>query len=1025
MNKLTTFSVDTHAGAETIRMERFQTLEPGTYWRARDDVKLQDQRWKGHHEIIKAGTVLLLTAVDVYDAAAHTIRLAAHPSTGTGSHRMLVHDFVNAFEYAPDGEAVREAEMRAIHETVASLQSELLEGQRNPTIMATAIADGLTKWEAEKQRELNRDAAKPGEAPASTALTIADARGSLRTDIGFVLENRLTTQDVVAMRLLAEREATRAELTANWLTKRTEAIADTLRSLSPYFSEKAQVALARTSSVRQYAADLMKGIASLDLYTGKGVEVHVIAKGESAPRDEKLHLRQAKLFADCEFAAWADVHADWDYSSLPDFDRALQSNPDLRDQILPKPRMVVAMATRRKAADYERLSAYEAARRDVQNKVTFLLVRDGENIYRIYSGEPTHEGTPRLFPSKAEIDDVFTGFDGSALTFRDLEFTTAVEDHDRLALHYKRLLILMCGLDHRLQLFGQFYDPAEALQFLSLVFQQRHFVFLADDEPGTLIGTARPDVQTFIKQRNAQLRSGSRVLCYFPDLLDVETAPACMRRDGDYTRRYAQPMEKSAELVAYKDGHELCVDVPVERITGSDARFNARISLTKAHPERGGESGVICLDGVKAEMLEWYVCNRQARIGYISYIRLFKQAAARLRIEEAVEAPARAYLRETIANAQITETANIDGVMDASIVAWRCAQRGKPLPALSDKAALHGILDLVWAQEMSGDLLARALKWVEENALSPLRVTLTGKSRLAVYAEVPMEERDNTVMDWGWVRRYSLALSKSGLQCTSDRYEWLTTKPMPSETTLREWPAITPWVHKTPESCKPRALAEAKAKVEDGIAQYREHFTTPGAGLEPAFLARALRTMRRYQLAGKHKMVGECNLSVPIGVYLQERANDVHELRLLGMHAPLMKWLQHFANPAQREEIERAFLSVFERPANWAHFVEAPFRPELCRLFPQGDALRISDDSLSTDTLITQNGRKYTDRWTSQPLPLSDFVANVKAGGTEQYRKQKQGAARVAFAEALEGLSTEALNAFFPPAQDRTEAGAA
>lgn len=999
------------AGDTTNRMERFQTLEPGTYWRARDDVQFRLKHWKEYFETVKRGTVLLLSAVDVYDAAAHTVELAKHPSQGTGHHRMLVSDFLDAFEYAPDGEAVREAEMQAIHARVADLQDELLAGQRNPALMATAIADGINKWEADKQAELDRETAKTGQAPISVALTVASPGGALRTDIGFVLENRLTTQDVVAMRLIAEREAKKAELTANWLIKRTDAIASAISSLSPYLSEKAQVALARTSHVRQYAADLMKGIASLNLYTGKGVVIEVIATGESAPREEKLHLRQAKLFADCEFAAWADIDTNWDYRSLKDFDRALSSNASFRDQILPTPRMVVAMATRRQSASYEKLSAYEAAMRDVRNKITFLLIRDGGNIYRVYSAEPTHEGTPRLFPTKAEIDAVFKGLDGSDLTFRDLEFTEAVKDHAQLALHYKRLLILLCGLDHRESLFGHFYDPSEALQFLSLGFQERHFVFIADDEPQTLIGTERPPVQTFIKAQNAQLRSGSRVLCYFENLLDAETAPGCMRRDGDHVRHLAEPLAPSAQLIAYKDGHELCVDVPVQRCYGTDGRFNARVSLTKARPERGGVSGVLCLDGVKAQTLERYVFNRHARIGYVAYIRLFKEAAARLHREEAEEAPARAYLRTAIADANVTEAAKIDGLLDASIVAWRCAQRGRALPDVSDKSALHGILDQVWAQENSGDLLALALQWIAACGVRPLRVTLAGKTRLAVYTEVPEHERATAVMDWGWVRRYSLALTKGRLQATSDRIEWLTDKPVKSETTLREWPELSPWLHPMVEPCKPAVIANALAKVEEGVQTYRAHFKAAGAGLDPDFLAETLQTMRTLQLSRKRQAV-DVYLTVPIGTYMRAQYNKPDKLLLLGMNAPLVKWLQHFANAQQRAAIERAFLKVFMNPELSARFIAQPFTPYLCCMDPNGDALRISDSHGGTDTLIRDNGRKDVNVF-SQSLPFSSFVSNVRAGGTEAYQKSTGRPARVVFAQALSGLAGEQLDAFF------------
>lgn len=1013
MSNLTPIQPTTADDTNGHRMERFQTMEPGTYWRAKADTEVNSSTWKNHDNLVKAGTVLLLAAVDVYDAAAHTIVLAEHPSIGEGSIRMLVHDFLNAFEYAPDGEAVREREIAAIHARVAEIQHELQEGQRNPAIMAQAITSGLSKWEAEKQDELTREARNTGDHAPSTALVLSGVGGTMRTDIDFVLQNRLTTQDVVAMRLLAEREAVRAELTAKWMTTRTNEIASVLQSLAPFFAEKAQVALARTSSVRQYASELMKGIASLDLYTGKGVVIERIATGESAPREEKLHLRQAKLYADGELAAWADVDEDWDFYSLPAFDKALSTNAAFRDQILPKPRTVVAMATRRDRARYDGMNAFEAARRELRNKTTFLLIRDGENIYRVYSGEPTHEGTPRLFPTRAEIDQVFTGFDGSDLTFRDLEFTSAVADHERLALHYKRFLILLCGLDHRERLFGDFYDPAEALQFLTLGFQQRHFVFIADDEPETLIGTHRPDVQTFIKHQNSMLRSGSRVLCYFDDLLDEETAPSCLKRDRDFVNRYAKPVADSAELIAYKDGNELCVDVLVARTSyrSEGAQFSARVSLTKARPASGGQTGVLCLDGVSSETLEWYVHNRHARIHHIAYIRLFKRAAARLRAEELAEQPARDYLRNAICDAGIVPTGLIDDTLNASIIAWRCAQRGKSLPDLSQKQALGTILDQVWAQQGSDDLLQRTHRWIEATGIQPLRVTLTGKNRLAVYAVVPEAERDTTIADWGWVRRFSVTPRKTALQCTSERFEWMTDKPNPAETVLQDWPAVLDWLQKKPEQFKPRHLVEARAAVETAVSVYRENFRSPGAGLDPEFLRWALSQIYAFQRNGRHSMVGDCFLSIPFAAYVQPRSNDAEAIRLIAMHAPFVHWLYHFANDTQREEIVTSFVRRYASKDAQAEFARQPISPNLTCLAVEGEGLRLSDNGYGSDTLTSSVS---TSQWPGTPFPLSTIVRSLAAGGSDAYRKRAGRAARVHFASALSGLSDVELDNFFP-----------
>lgn len=51
-----------------------------------------------------------------------------------------------------------------------------------------------------------------------------------------------------------------------------------------------------------------------------------------------------------------------------------------------------------------------------------------------------------------------------------MSYTDKLKAHEMVALHYYRFLILCCGLDHRLKLFGEFYDPQDRLSFVSMAF---------------------------------------------------------------------------------------------------------------------------------------------------------------------------------------------------------------------------------------------------------------------------------------------------------------------------------------------------------------------------------------------------------------------------------------------------------------------------------------------------------------------------------------------------------------------------
>ncbi len=159
---------------------------------------------------------------------------------------------------------------------------------------------------------------------------------------------------------------------------------------------------------------------------------------------------------DEELAVYIDIDKWFDFSKDELFFKALCKHDALVDQIFPTQRCVLVMATTRRFIDYGDRWANEA--RNAHNRTVFLMVRNGMNIHRVFSPVESHLGASRLFPSKDDQDSIFRGFDGTQITFEDVAFTDKMEDHEQFALHYKRFLLLAAGLDHRLKLFGDFYD---------------------------------------------------------------------------------------------------------------------------------------------------------------------------------------------------------------------------------------------------------------------------------------------------------------------------------------------------------------------------------------------------------------------------------------------------------------------------------------------------------------------------------------------------------------------------------------
>lgn len=938
---------------EAIRVERFQALEPGSYWRYLG--KRDADAPGGRKSVLRScpiGTVLLMQDLKMYEGRPHTVVMLSHPRSSypDSTSQWLVDEFLDQWEYEPDGEAVRQRELMELQGEIAQAQQELMEAQTNPALVAPVVAERLLKWEAEytkrEAQELKADAEKgivhdPATPEASSERALAmNAGGRIRTDLASVVDGRLTDTDVRAMSKMAERQAVIAETKANWLQKKVGEVQGKVSAMTPFFSEKAAVALARTKGIRDFANELMKGIRTLNLYTGVGVEVTQLAEGEGAAPHEPLTIMQAKLFADEEVAAHIDVDASFDFSSMPDFDALLASDPRFRDQLLPTPRCVVSMAVRRRDIDYGD-SGSNQYRNEINRRV-FLLVRNGGNLYRVHSAEETHERTPRLFPTKDELDRPFQGYDGTQITLNDLRFTDAARKAEDIALHYKRFLVLLCGLDHRLKLFGDFHDAGESLSFIGLAFQQRFMHFIADDEKGQLLGEGRPPVHEWMRSRNQYLQSGSRVLCFHRQLMTPNTAPACRRME--YGNKYdrvdhlAEPLKDTEVLVAYREGKEIVVDARVEREARgytelTQKEFNARVSLTVAM-ERENGIGMLCLDAVDARDLMWYVRSRHDRVHHVTFIRAFKRVAAMLAQQAEREAPAMAWIEQAVRQGAFCAPEEVPELVKAAVRSWRCANRGAELPGLDDKKCFDTILSLAHSLSREGDFASMLERYAEQAGVKPLRGVLTGKNRLALYVEVPPAERDERLMPWGWVRRQTINVLRTKLSLASEKLVWLTDKPDASETEVKTWPDLQGWINKSAESVTLKDLRRASDAVTNSLTRYREIFVGKGAGIPAEAFERMLRLMRSIMVSkiSPKKKTGKLvrpYISLPVAAFVETGKDRIGDVRLVCVQADAVHWLMHFGTPQQARVAAEFFAAVYVTEDYGLEEARKPFTPVL------------------------------------------------------------------------------------------------
>ena len=877
---------------ETSHFHKFETLQAGQYWRARADYP---------NDGIDEGEVLLIRSITWVDNEPHTIVLRSHPGKigssykatverngetyetkrDYGKHEFLVDEFIEKFEFEPDHERIREQELAVIQGRINALQADLVETQSNPAKMREIIQQGLAEMEDETEAS-NLPAVID---PEENARLISLARGTVAN----ALTAGVNEASLASMRSAANQQHKIATIQSNWMSSKTQEISKTISAMTPFYEEKAAAALAATEDVRSYVAKLMDGIASLDLYVGKDVEVETLREGPSAPKSEPLTITQRKLFMDEELSAWADIDETFDFKDDKLFVKALLEHEDLVQQIFPAQRCVVIMATTRRYIDYRDQATNEY--RNGVNKHVFMLVRDGVNIHRVYSPVSTHIKAERLFPSQNEQNGIFRGFDGTNIKFDDVAFGERHARHERFALHYKRFLLLICGLDHREKLFGEFYDEAHAFNFMSLGFQERYLRFIHDDDgEGMLPGENRPTFPQWIQKMNSYLQSGSRVLCVWDNLMTEQSAPAAFSRQsfrGTGREQRYEPNSDADVAIVFREKADLFVSVDV---SGMDHNYekrsftckvrltNAAMSYGEAMEQRGNGLAKLCLDAIDPDELRWYIGNRGARERFCDYIRTFKLALRQVEEDRAAEADTRARLKQALIEGDVAPEDQLDKLIDRAVVAWRAANRGASLPVFEDGAApkeWEALLNQIHGLAGAGDEDAdRAAEFAKAEGYKPLRLVMTGRGSLVLYTEPRPEECDNRFEPHAWVHRHTIKRGKTKIIEASRRWATLPARSA-KETVLFEWDAERSTYWTEVETLFP-SMAEKQRFfdiVEGGIEKLKR-FQSPMSSEEYDRFFGAWH-YERDEMNLSSKFVENPSIFIPIGFKYENRGTSL------------------------------------------------------------------------------------------------------------------------------------------------------
>lgn len=845
--------------ASVDRLERFESVCAGNYCRAICEV---DERF------IPKGQTLLIQSLRYADDKLHTVILRPHPDfygrtyrievgedsyihTELTEHRFLLDDYLQQFEYQPDHEAIRESETSAIQSQVAQLQSDLVHIQSDPERMKEIVQTRI---------KIDIEAAE-NSSSVPLAQPLIDASALPQSLSQAVAEN--VTSDVIdKMTIMAEQQKAIAIAQSKWMIERTSEITETLEKLTPFYLETAAAALAATEDTQNTIKKMMSGIDTLKLYTGEEVVVQTISTGASAPTDVPLSVCARKLLVDEELSVYLDLSEWFDFSDLDSFDKALNEHPSLIDQIFTSERCALVMATTQRYIDYG--GAWANMYENERNSAVFLMIRDGENIHRVFSPVTSHLGSSNLFPSQSQQDAVFKGVDGQNIGYNDVQYSDALADHEVFALHYKRWLVLCAGLDHRLNLFGDFYSKHNAPNFLSLEFQQRYLRFI-DDAVNVIESTpesGHESVRDWMRRANEGVRSGSRVLTSSNNAITEESAPGAFSYN-QFSRGYNCNVKTSSALEVHmvtKKGAAANVAFKLERSTwtSGDDLYTFNADLYKLNLE----GAYLCLDHITRSELRRYIYNRRYRRFHLSYMRLFKTALQFLEEEATNEALEFETLTTVLTQCGLANTEGEAHTLSSVAVRhWRVANRGRSICGLDTKSR-NSIVSFAYFFK-NKDSYIRELESLELfKSHQLLRVVFTGRANLVVYYE-PLEcDQDNRLYPHAFVHRSKVNLNKSGISVESPKWSLLL-KYNAGESTLVEYSEYSkPWLDRV-DHFGPPETKKAHFDVVDNWRATLELILTDHETRQT--IADEYRSYRDH-LHTKSKSVCNRGMAIPIGI---------------------------------------------------------------------------------------------------------------------------------------------------------------
>lgn len=432
-----------------------------------------------------------------------------------------------------------------------------------------------------------------------------------------------------------------------------------------------------------------EAIWMINLYLGKEEEIHRLVKGKPAAKEEKIRIRQGILYMDEECAAAAESGG-IDVCNIEEFDKWIVK-PENLQRVLPELKGVVAFHIRREKKEYG--DSWSNATLNAQNlSNTYFLIRNGENLYRIYADIVLHE---YLFPPEQEYKELFydTEFDWGTRKHKkkilrpgSSDYMTAMKRMESKQRHYLRVLLIFQGLLDRTAVFRPL--PFERINICNPAEYHEFLAFIHDREK--VLGSVMPDFADWQKDLNAKLEIGCRIIGSF-DSYQVRLRgdkyaggrlhPAQANEPDSLVLHTIERREADAFVFLYDRDETVYTQWSHHKAKN---RASCRI-----HTD---DDFVLNFDLAKVEDMQFYINSRLNRHHYLSMLPLLKKAIAFKSQEKLDEAPFRKLLIAQIVKVYSVVISEVEVQIDDLISWWKFKNRTHRALTSDDQKALRMIV---------------------------------------------------------------------------------------------------------------------------------------------------------------------------------------------------------------------------------------------------------------------------------------------------------------------------------------------